>query len=170
MADNIGVFDVIRNADQYVALKKSAAKLTAFADMIDRFKSLISEGREVSEIIKTVAYDSGYVEMLRNSLEDERDRIDNINELISNAIKYNEDNPDGDLAGFLEEVALVADVDGYDKDSDAVVLMTIHSSKGLEFPVVFLPGLEEEILPSSMSKNSDDELEEERRLMYVAIT
>ncbi len=168
-AENVSVYDIIRNADAYVALKKSASKLIAFSELIESFREAMLT-KPVSELIKKVAYDSGYVDMLHNSLEDERDRLDNINELISNAIKYNEDNPEGDLGGFLEEVALVADVDGYDKDSDAVVLMTIHSAKGLEFPVVFLPGMEENILPSSMSMNSDEEIEEERRLMYVAIT
>lgn len=168
-AENTSVYDIIRNADNYVALKKSASKLLAFSELIESLREAMLV-KPVSDLIKKVAYDSGYVDMLRNSLEDERDRLDNINELISNAIKYNEDNPEGDLGGFLEEVALVADVDGYDKDSDAVVLMTIHSAKGLEFPVVFLPGMEENILPSSMSMNSDEEIEEERRLMYVAIT
>lgn len=168
-AENVSVYEIIRNADAYVALKKSASKLLAFSELIESFREAMLT-KPVSELIKKVAYDSGYVDMLRESLEDERDRLDNINELISNAIKYNEDNPEGDLGGFLEEVALVADVDGYDKDSDAVVLMTIHSAKGLEFPVVFLPGVEENILPSSMSMTSEEEIEEERRLMYVAIT
>jgi len=168
-ADNISVYDVIRSADNYTALKKSASKLIAFSELIESFREAMLT-HPISELIKKVAYDSGYVEMLRNSIEDGRERLDNINELISNAIKYNEDNPEGDLGGFLEEVALVADVDGYDKDADAVVLMTIHSAKGLEFPVVFLPGMEENIIPSSMSMNTDEEIEEERRLMYVAIT
>ena len=168
-AENCGIFEILQNADKYVALGRSSNKLMKFAEMIDSFRDY-SLTEPVSNVIKKVAYDSGYVDMLRDSLEDERDRLDNINELISNAIKYNEDVPDGTLDGFLEEVALVADVDGYDKDSDAVVLMTIHSSKGLEFPVVFLPGLEENILPSAQCLMSEEELEEERRLMYVAIT
>ncbi len=168
-AENISSFEVMKNADKYVALSRSASKLISFAALIDSFRDL-SFNVPVSELIKKVAYESGYVEMLKNSLEDERDRLDNINELVSNALKYAEDNPEPSLAGFLEEVALVADVDGYDKDSDAVVLMTIHSSKGLEFPVVFLPGLEENILPSAQCLISEEELEEERRLMYVAIT
>ncbi len=167
--DGISVYEVIKRADEYVALKKSASKLLAFADLIESLRNAVGVCT-VAEIIKRVASDSGYLEMLNNSIEDESDRINNISELVSNAIKYIEDNPEGDLGGFLEEVALVADVDGYDKDSDAVVLMTIHSAKGLEFPVVFLPGLEENIIPSSLSTNTDDEIEEERRLMYVAIT
>ncbi len=168
-AENCGVFDIMANADKYVALGRSASKLMNFASMINSFKDATLT-MPVSEVIKKVAYDTGYVEMLRNSIDDERDRLDNINELISNAIKYNEDAPEGTLGGFLEEVALVADVDGYDKDSDAVVLMTIHSSKGLEFPVVILPGMEENIIPSAQCLFSEEELEEERRLMYVAIT
>ncbi|MBE6701443.1 MAG: ATP-dependent DNA helicase PcrA [Ruminococcaceae bacterium] len=168
-AENVSVYEIIKNADKYTALKKSAQKLILFSDMIESFREKMFT-LPAAELIKIVAEESGYVEMLRNSIENEKDRIDNINELISNAIKYNEDNPEGTLDGFLEEVALISDIDGYDKDSDAVVLMTMHSSKGLEFPVVFLPGVEENIIPSSQCQNSDDELEEERRLMYVAIT
>ena len=168
-AENVSVYDVMKNADKYTALTRSASKLMSFVNIIEHLREL-SITLPVSELVTKVAYDSGYVEMLRNSLEDERDRLDNINELVSNAMKYTEDAPEPSLAGFLEEVALVADVDGYDKDSDAVVLMTIHSSKGLEFPVVFLPGLEENILPSAQCLMSEEELEEERRLMYVAIT
>ncbi len=168
-AENCGIFEILKNADKYTALGRSATKLVKFAQMIEDFREA-SQNLPVSEVIKRIAYDSGYVEMLRNSIEDERDRLDNINELVSNAIKYNEDVPEGTLEGFLEEVALVADVDGYDKESDAVVLMTMHSSKGLEFPVVFLPGMEENIIPSSQCLYSEEELEEERRLMYVALT
>ena len=167
--EGCSVFDIINNADRYTALSRSAQKLKNFATLINTLRDA-SLKLPVSEVIKNVAYDSGYVEMLRCSLEDEKDRLDNINELISNAIKYNEEEPEGTLEGFLEEVALVADVDVYDKDSDAVVLMTIHSSKGLEFPVVFLPGMEENIIPSSQCMYSEEEIEEERRLMYVAIT
>ncbi len=163
------VYDIIAHADEYVALKKSAAKLSAFYNLIESFREVLTK-EPPSEIIKLVSYKSGYIDMLRESKEDGKERLDNLNELLSNAIKYMDDNPEGTLSGFLEEVALVADVDGYDKESDAVVLMTIHSSKGLEFPVVFLPGLEENIIPSGMSTDSEEELEEERRLMYVALT
>ncbi|MBQ9921265.1 MAG: UvrD-helicase domain-containing protein [Clostridia bacterium] len=124
----------------------------------------------VSELIRDVAIESGYIRMLEDSPEDQQDKIDNINELISSAIKYQESTETPSLAGFLEEVALVSDLDNYDTSSNSSVLMTIHSAKGLEFPVVFLVGMEENIFPSSMSANQREDLEEERRLAYVAIT
>ena len=168
-AEDKSVFEVMSNAESYPALKKSAAKLSKFAELIYSLRE-IAEKEAIPELIKHTVYDSGYYEMLANSVENERDRIDNINELISNGVKFVEDNPEGTLEQFLEDVALVADVDAYDENTDAVVLMTIHSAKGLEFPVVFLPSMEEFIIPSSQSTNSQEDIEEERRLAYVAIT
>jgi len=168
-AENKSVFEIMEQSESYTALKKSSSKLVKFADLI-RSLQKISQSEPISELIKKTVYDSGYYEMLANSIENERDRIDNINELISNGIKFIEDNPEGTLEQFLEDVALVADVDSYEENADAVVLMTIHSAKGLEFPVVFLPGMEEFIIPSAQSSNSQEDLEEERRLAYVAIT
>ena len=100
----------------------------------------------------------------------EIDRVENVKELVSNAVAYEESSDEPSLIGFLEEVALISDVDNYDADSDAVVMMTIHSAKGLEFPYVFLPGMEEGMFPSIQSFTDPNELEEERRLAYVAIT
>ncbi len=168
-AENKSVFDIIEAADEYTALKKSAAKLKSFAELI-RSLQKISTNDTIANLIKHTAYDSGYIEMLENSIENEKDRVDNINELISNGMKFYEDNPEGTLEQFLEDVALVADVDSYEAGADAVVLMTIHSAKGLEFPVVFLPGMEENIIPSTPSTISQEDIEEERRLAYVAIT
>ena len=96
--------------------------------------------------------------------------MDNIHELASNLIKYEQENPDGGLSGFLEEVSLFTDIDNYDSESDSVVMMTMHSAKGLEFPVVFLPGFEEGIFPGIQAIYNPGEIEEERRLAYVAIT
>jgi DNA helicase-2/ATP-dependent DNA helicase PcrA len=168
-AEGKSVFEIMETADNYTALKKSSSKLIKFAELIASLRK-IAESDLLPELIKHTVYDSGYYEMLSNSVENERDRIDNINELISNAMKFIEDNPEGTLEQFLEDVALVADVDSYEENADAVVLMTIHSAKGLEFPVVFLPGMEEFIIPSAQSSNSQEDLEEERRLAYVAIT
>jgi len=168
-AENKTAFEVMEAAEQYQALKKSSAKLIKFASLIRSLQE-VAEKEPISELIKRTVYDSGYYEMLSNSIENERDRIDNINELVSNGVKFIEDNPDGTLQQFLEDIALVADVDSYEENADAVVLMTIHSAKGLEFPVVFLPGMEEFIIPSAQSSNSQEDLEEERRLAYVAIT
>ena len=96
--------------------------------------------------------------------------MQNIEELVSNAVDYESANDDASLRGFLEEVALISDIDNYDADADAVVLMTIHSAKGLEFPVVYLPGMENGIFPSQQNQLDNEEMEEERRLAYVAIT
>ena len=100
----------------------------------------------------------------------EIDRLENVKELVSNAVEYSESHENADLAGFLEEAALVSDVDNYDAGADAVVLMTVHSAKGLEFPVVFLPGMEEGLFPGMQTLHDPKELEEERRLAYVALT
>jgi DNA helicase-2/ATP-dependent DNA helicase PcrA len=118
---------------------------------------------------------SGYRRMLIEGGEPERDRLENIDELKSNMMEYvaatEEAGEIPTLAGFLEEYALVADVDKYDTEADAVVLMTIHSAKGLEFPVVFIPGMEDGVFPGMQTMTAGaDELEEERRLAYVAIT
>ena len=101
----------------------------------------------------------------------ERDeRRSNIEELVSTASQYEQDSSEFDLSGFLEEVALVSDIDKYDESADAVVLMTIHSAKGLEFPIVFLPGMEEGVFPGYQTIMNPEEIEEERRLAYVAVT
>jgi DNA helicase-2/ATP-dependent DNA helicase PcrA len=108
--------------------------------------------------------------MLIDGGEAEQDRLDNVDEFVSGVIEYMKNNEEPTLTGFLEETALVADVDRFDETADAVVLMTIHSAKGLEFPVAIIPGLEEGIFPGTQSMNDPGELEEERRLAYVAIT
>ena len=110
--------------------------------------------------------------MLRQAEENGEgtERRENVQEIISVAMEYEESHADATLRGFLEEVALVSDIDNYDATSEAVVLMTIHSAKGLEFPVVFLPGMEEGVFPSQQSALIKEELEEERRLAYVALT
>ena len=108
--------------------------------------------------------------MLIDGGEAEKDRLDNVDEFVSGVIEYMKNNEEPTLTGFLEETALVADVDRFDETADAVVLMTIHSAKGLEFPVAIIPGLEEGIFPGMQSQNDPSELEEERRLAYVAIT
>ena len=108
--------------------------------------------------------------MLIRAGEEEKDRIDNIGELISTARQYEESTETPSLSEFLEDVALVSDVDRYDETANAVILMTIHSAKGLEFPIVFLPGMEEGVFPGYQAQFNPSEIEEERRLAYVAIT
>jgi DNA helicase-2/ATP-dependent DNA helicase PcrA len=111
-----------------------------------------------------------YEEYLREDPETAEDRLNNINELNSMFVKYQEESEEPSLSDFLEDVALISDIDSYNEDEDAVVLMTLHSAKGLEFPVVFIPGMEEGIFPGVQSLYSDEDMEEERRLAYVGIT
>lgn len=164
------MLSICKNAERYPSLSRSAAKLVIFSQLIEDLKSsvgLLTLGSVVEKVIEK----TGYMEMLKElDKAGGKDRCENVKELVSNAVVYEESNDEPTLSGFLEEVALIADIDNYDADAPAVVMMTIHSSKGLEFPVVFLPGLEENIFPGTQSIMSEDELEEERRLAYVAIT
>jgi len=170
---DLSFYDALKQADQISAIGKSAVKLTPFVDMIQVFRSklpYISLEELVNDIIET----TGYIENLEASDEEEaKARIENIDELISKVVAF-EENADEQptLSEFLEEVALVADIDSVDRDDNRVLLMTLHSAKGLEFPHVYLAGMEDGLFPSYMNIVSDDplELEEERRLCYVGIT
>ena len=171
--NSISVFDVLKNADKYVALSRSAQKLIAFAELISYFKGLLYENISMENFVNTVVDKSGYRQMLIDGGEEEKERLDNISEFISGIREYEQANESPTIIGFLEENSLVAEVDRYDEEADAVVLMTMHSAKGLEFPIVFLPGMEEGVFPGTQvlfGAESAAELEEERRLAYVAIT
>lgn len=161
------MMQIMRESKGIMLLSKNADKLTAFTDMIDSFRMA---NLTVSELIVRVFEDSGYKQMLINGGEVEKPRIDAVEELVSAAKEYEARNEGATLSGFLEEVSLISDVDKYDENADAVVFMTVHSAKGLEFPVVFLAAMEENIFPSSQSMYEEEELSEERRLAYVAIT
>ena len=157
-----------------MALGRSAATLQAFTAMIHRLTSLM-DTLPLPDFFDEVMEQSGYRQMLIDGGEPEKERLENIDELKSNMMEYVGTTTEmGDipsLVDFLEEYALVADVDKYDTEADAVVLMTIHSAKGLEFPVVFLPGMEDGIFPGMQNiMGGADDMEEERRLAYVAIT
>ena len=173
IANSLGIsmYEVLLRAHEFVAISKSADKLRGFVDLVERIKS---EYTLPSELIKAIFTQTGYKAMLEAEGFEGEGRIASIEEFISAALEYEKRCADGEseatLAGFLEEISLVSDVDKYDESSDTVVLMTIHSAKGLEFPVVFIAGMEEDIFPSSKSKMMPDELSEERRLCYVAIT
>lgn len=167
--EGCSMFEVMKNAKNYVALSKSADKLGEFCRLIEELTEY-SNTMPLNQLFEEVIDKTGYKAMLLAMGITEIDRLENVQELISNAVEYLENEPEGDLRGFLENVALIADIDNYDNDSDAVVMMTIHSAKGLEFPVVFLAGMEEGIFPGMQSTYSPDDLEEERRLAYVAIT
>ena len=167
--EGIPMFEVMKNALNYAALSKAAPKLMEFCEMIERL-TRIAETESLPTLFEQTLEQTGYRAMLIAAGITEIDRVENVNELISNAVEYANQAEEPTLRGFLEEVALISDIDNYDEGADAVVLMTIHSAKGLEFPVVFLPGMEEGIFPGNQSKEDPSELEEERRLAYVAIT
>lgn len=167
------LFYVIQHADEYEPLKRTSPKLLQFASIMQEFINAANdEETSLKELYQLILDKTNYIESLRASEEDDaQDRIDNINELASNLIQYEEDNcEEASLSGFLEEVSLMTDIDNYDGNSDAVVMMTMHSAKGLEFPAVFLPGFEEGIFPGMQAIFNPNEIEEERRLAYVAVT
>ena len=171
IAETLGItlYEVLKTADQYEVLKRTSGKLIQFTAMMDRLMSL-SETEGLPELYDSIIEETGYVGYLRSNPEKFDDRMQNINELKSNLVRYEEDNEDATLNDYLEEIALLTDIDNYNAGEDAVVLMTLHSAKGLEFPVVFMPGLEEGIFPGIQSMYNETEVEEERRLAYVGIT
>ncbi len=171
ISDGLGLslFEVIKHADEYDKLSRSASKLREFTDMIENFHEL-SLRESPSAVFMSMLEETGYKRSLESDKEKLEDRLQNLDELNSNLIKFREENPEGELADFLEEVALLTDIDNYNNESDTVVLMTLHSSKGLEFPVVFISGMEEGIFPGMQSMYDPSEIEEERRLAYVGIT
>ena len=171
IADLLGVplFEVFRTADEYDVLKRAAGKLKDFAAMMERLSALAQEAQP-AEVLSRVLEETAYVESLRTEPEKFDDRVQNLNELSATLVRFTEENPEGTLGDYLEEVALLTDIDNYNADSDTVVLMTLHAAKGLEFPVVFIPGLEEGVFPGQQSMYVDSEVEEERRLAYVGIT
>jgi DNA helicase-2/ATP-dependent DNA helicase PcrA len=167
----LNMLDVMRNAGEYTALAKSRERLVAFVAMLDKIKETKTLP---SEILGAIYIDTGYEAMLRAEGYQGETKIENVKEFIGAAAEYEarciDEDTEPTLYGFLEEVALIAGIDKYDADADAVTLMTIHSAKGLEFPVVFLPALEDGVFPSSQSLYDGEEMAEERRLCYVAIT
>ena len=175
-AYNIGFYDALRAVDLIPNIGRGASKLESFVALIEHFKT-DAEDMSISDLLKEIIEETGYIESLQaEDMVEAETRIENIDELLSKVAAYEEDcedrNEPASLSGFLEEVALVADIDSLDEDTDYVVLMTLHSAKGLEFPNVYLAGMEDGLFPSYMTITSDDpeEVEEERRLCYVGIT
>ncbi len=164
------LYEVFKKADIYPEIVRSSAKMLEFVKLMDGF-ILKKNSTELCDFVEEVIDKSGYRAALsaENSIESQT-RLENIDEFISAVKEYVAKEEEPTFEGFLESVALVADIDNYDEEQSAVVLMTIHSAKGLEFPVVFLAGLDEGIFPGTRSIISDEEIEEERRLCYVAIT
>ena len=172
----ISFYEALLAPELIAGAGRSASKLDSFAALIEYFKGQ-AEQESLTDLLNEIIEKTGYVESLgTEDPVDAETRIQNIDELVSKAAAYEEDCADRDeaatLSGFLEEVALVADIDSLDEDQDYVVLMTLHSAKGLEFPRVYLAGMEDGLFPSYMTVTGDDpeELEEERRLCYVGIT
>ncbi len=170
--NEVSLFEIIRNADKYAALGRSKDILLGFAELIERLTQILADGCPLDAFVTQVLDMSGYRQMLIDAGEEEKDRLENLEEFISGVIEYQSKTEEPTLGGFLEETMLVSDVDKYDESADACVMMTIHSAKGLEFPIVFLPGMEDGIFPGmqTIMSCSEDEIEEERRLAYVAIT
>lgn len=169
---NISFYDALREADQIMTIGKSAVKLKPFVLMIQAFRSKL-EFMTLEELLKDILDTTGYMAQLEASDEEDAEaRIENIDELISKVVSYELEHEKATLSEFLEDVALVADVDSVSADNNKVLLMTLHSAKGLEFPNVYLAGMEDGVFPSYMTITADDptEVEEERRLAYVGIT
>lgn len=166
----ISAFEVCERSDEFQKTLRSAQKLMKFANMIKHFQLLLEDGMNLSDLLQEVLDETKYFDYLDEDPETADDRKNNISELSSMFIKYQEEDEEFDLSSFLEDVALVSDIDSYNETDDAVVLMTLHSAKGLEFPIVFIPGMEEGIFPGNQSIYSDEDLEEERRLAYVGVT
>ena len=166
----ISAFEVCERSDEFQKTLRSAQKLMAFTNMIKHFQKLLDDGMPLSDLLQEILNETKYFDYLDEDPETAEDRKNNINELSSMFIKYQEEEEDFDLSSFLEDVALVSDIDSYNETDDCVVLMTLHSAKGLEFPIVFIPGMEEGIFPGNQSIYSEEDLEEERRLAYVGVT
>ena len=170
---NIGFYETLKQAGDIPGLGRSASKITPFTDLIRLFRAELHE-LSIVRLINDIIEKTGYMDYLadNDSPEEVEERRANIDELISKAATYEDGEETPTLSGFLEEVALVADIDNMDDSNNVVSLMTLHSAKGLEFPIVYLAGMEDGLFPSYMCIDSDDpsELEEERRLCYVGIT
>ena len=169
---NIPLYGALARLDEITTLKTRIAKFKDFYELFEHLRE-DAEGLSVAELIDAVVKRTGYLQILMAEGTDEAlNRIQNIDEFVNKAAEFDKANPEGNLEGFLEEVALVADIDSYEEGEEAVALMTLHSAKGLEFPYVFIIGMEEGIFPGyrAVMYGGEKEIEEERRLCYVGIT
>ena len=172
--EGVSMLEIIRHADQYAKLSRAIAPLYKFYQIYERLQDSL-ENKTLDEFASDVIEITGYKAMLEADAakghEDAADRLQNLGQLVNNVKNYcDQHGEEASLEGYLEDIALISDIDNYNESADQVVLMTIHSAKGLEFPYVFLIGMEEGVFPSEMSKYSEADLEEERRLAYVGIT
>ena len=170
-AGDIPLYSVVSDPYSYGPLEKPAAKLMQFSAFIEGMAQLLEEGISLPDFYEELLIRSGYVDMLNaKQTEENKTRLENVRELKSSINSYVQNTDDPTLAGFLEEIALYTDLEQYNQGDDAVVMMTMHSAKGLEFPNVFLVGFEEGLFPGMRAIGDQAEMEEERRLCYVAIT
>lgn len=170
-AENKPLYAVISDPYSYAPLEKTAMKFLQFSAMIEELAKLLEDGMSLPEFYDEVVSRTGYADMLTSKdTEENKTRLENVHELKSSIHSYMENTEQPTLAGFLEEIALYTDIEQYNESDDAVVMMTMHSAKGLEFPNVFLVGFEDGLFPGQRSIGDKDEMEEERRLCYVAIT
>ncbi len=166
----VSVFEIMRTADEFADLARSAAKLRAFCNMIDSFREMLAT-MPASQVFRAVMNESGYIQSLAADPATMEERCTNLDELYANLVRFEEENGENaTLEGFLEEVALLTDIDNYNADLDTVTLMTMHAAKGLEFPCVFIVGMENGIFPGMQAITNESDMEEERRLAYVGIT
>ncbi len=169
-AANLPLYQVLRDPKSYPALEKAAGKLTAFISLIECCTSLLQQ-MPLPDFYDELLIHSGYVAMLEaKDTPENRVRLENVRELRSSIVNYVENSPEPSLGGFLEEIALYTDIEQYDPNADAAVMMTMHAAKGMEFPHVFLVGMEEGLFPGMRAIGDPEEIEEERRLCYVALT
>ena len=170
-AEGKPLYEVVADAKSYAPLEKIAGKLNAFSTMIEELAQVLDDGISLGDFYEELMIRTGYVEMLeKKDTEENKTRLENVRELKSSILAYVENAETPSLAGFLEEIALYTDIEEYNDGDDAVVMMTMHSSKGLEFPHVFLVGFEDGLFPGMKAIGDMEEMEEERRLCYVAIT
>ncbi len=166
----VSVFEVLHNAEHYPMLSRAAKKLSEFCLMIDELTEA-AETLPIHELFELMLEKTGYIDALMAEGAEGMERAENVRELATNIMQYENENEEASLAGFLEETALISDIDSYEEGADAVIMMTVHSAKGLEFDRVILIGMEEGLFPSQQAVYGGPmELEEERRLAYVAIT
>ena len=168
--NGVPMLEIIGRVREYPELQRAAAALEKFYDMYRELCDL-SVTLPLDEFAGEVVKKSGYEAMLKAQKEEGQTRLENLGQLISSVKTYADQNgEDATLSGFLEEVALISDLDSYDQDADSVTMMTIHSAKGLEFPYIFVVGMEDGVFPGDMARYNEEDMEEERRLCYVAIT
>ncbi len=171
IADGLGIsfYEVISHADEYPLLSRCASRMLDFTNLLNSL-ALSLEEKSIQDFFDDVITKTGYYASLDLDKETAEERKANVMEVLANLVRYMEDNEGGTLTGFLEEVALMTDLDNYNTEAESTVMMTLHSAKGLEFPVVFIVGMEEGLFPGNQVMYDPSELEEERRLCYVGIT